>query len=255
MMNVEIFSTCQCGEDDECPTLYVVMDHSSAVGVRTCLAAFDRDRVIVGYTYLHPCTTEHIDEARNMGFDRSESDRRFSFSEGIRDDHILCRGHGESTTELDILPRLFSGERNLFLISCILISHRSESINMFIDGSFSEITSPREWKIDLSETVEEYGNEENPNADFLDLFFFEVCHTHQCRIHLKGISFERNLYSERFYDGEKSEHITDTRDILETSMVEKEARSDKWECRILRSGDFDGSREKLWSIDMEHISQ
>lgn len=251
VMDVEIFSACQCCEDDERPTLYVIMDHGSAVCMRARFAPFDRNRMIIGYTYLHACTTEHIDETQNMGFDRSESDRRFSFSEGICDDHILCRCHSESTNEFDIFVRFFSSQWDIFLISRIFIPHRSESIDMFIDGSFPEITSPRKWKIDLSETIEQYGNEENSDSDFLDLFLFEMGHTHIGRIHLKSISFERNLYSERFYDGEKCEHITDAGDILETSMVEKEARSDKWECGIFRSWDFDGSREKLGSIDME----
>ncbi len=99
---IEIFTTHKRSENDKCPTLDIVIRRSSMYFFGDFFLSFDDDRVIISDMDIDTSGTKHIDQTHDVWLDRGECDRRFSFSESIRDDQILCRCDRESSHECHI---------------------------------------------------------------------------------------------------------------------------------------------------------
>lgn len=178
--------------------------------------------------------SEKFYETDDMWFYSPEFDRGFSFSESSHHENILSGCDCEIPSESDIFPMIFSLECDILTFTHVLISICREGSEVFIDGTFSDITSTRIRDFETTEAFEKGRKEEYSNSNFFDLLTVESMDIH-CPSIQSELSrwIEFYYHTERFDDGQKCHDISDMWDILEGECLEKKSTRNKGECSIL----------------------
>lgn len=92
---------------------------------------------------------------------------------------------------------------------------------MLIDRSLADIATTRIGDLEGTKSLEKGREEKYTNSDFFHELGIEIIHTHLCCIEFQSITDEADINSERCYDIEECEYITDTGNIVECELFEK----------------------------------
>ena len=98
---------------------------------------------------------------------------------------------------------------------------------MLIDRSFANIASTRIGDLEGTKSLEKGRKEEYPDSDFFYEFSIEMLHAHCSCVESESTSYECDSYIQGSDDIEKCKHITNTRDIVESELFEKETASNE----------------------------
>lgn len=114
---------------------------------------------------------------------------------------------------------------------------------MFVDRTFSDITTTRIWYLECTESCKKGRKEENTNTYLADLISIEVFYREFAIIHSDSTPIPCYSRTERLDDREECENITNLRDIMEGESIKKKSCCYKWKGGILGARDFDSTRE------------
>lgn len=244
---------CEGTQYDECPTLDIVSYDGSLCRIRNTRYTIDDDMMIIGDLNMDSERSEKVDETDHMWLYRSELDGCTMWAKCRHHEDILCRCDGKIPSDCDIFPMISSLECYILTFTHILISIERKCLQVFIDRTFSDIAPSWIGDLESAESSQEWGEEKYTNSDFLDLFAIEFPDTHVSCVECECSFFiKSNYYPERLDDREKGEDISDTRNIMERKVIEKESTRYEGKGGIFRSWDRYRTGERLRSVDFEH---
>lgn len=103
---------------------------------------------------------------------------------------------------------------------------------MFIDRSFSDITSSWKWDFEGPKPGKQCWKKENPDADFFDFVSINVSDRKLTRIIRNRIFIPGYDNSEGFYYREKCHNVSDFRNIMKGKFFEKKSCCEEGESGI-----------------------
>ena len=113
-------------------------------------------------------------------------------------------------------------EHDEFIIRGIFISESDESIDVFIDRSFPDITATRIWELYEAKSSKKWREKQDTGSDFFRETSIHILSTHLRRIKNESISFELYIDIQALDNLENTENIADSWDISQGGFLKKE---------------------------------
>lgn len=211
----------QRSEYDKCPTFNIIAYYCCfsylSVNYRTIY-----DHIMI-YTDIdtYSESTYEFNEIHHMGLYCSEFYGSFSCAECCHHEYIFCCCYCKVGTESDIFSMINSLECDIFSFTHIGIAICEKSVEVFIYRSFSDIATSRIRYFQSSKSSQESRKEKYTNADFFYLLTIEIFYGEIWVIHDNGTPCPNDSTPKRFYDREKCQYITDTRNIVEGKSIKE----------------------------------